>query len=107
MQRPFRQLRHETKADEPGTQFQPWMLACGRAGFEQDLSMHIDSDKLFEICPKCGAWPMAALDVEVTRMSGSVAFRCGRCRAGLTRHYRVERPSDPRSRSEESAASRG
>jgi hypothetical protein len=50
---------------------------------------------------------MAALDVEVTRMSGSVTFRCGRCREGLTRHYRGERPSDPRSRSEEGAASRG
>ncbi len=69
--------------------------------------MPIDSDKLFERCPKCGAWPMAALDVEVTRMSGSVAFRCGRCREGLTRHYRVERPSDHRSRSEEGAVSRG
>jgi hypothetical protein len=50
---------------------------------------------------------MAALDVEVTRMSGSVAFRCGRCREGLTRHYRTERPSDHGSRNQESAASRG
>jgi len=49
---------------------------------------------------------MTALDVEVTRMSGSVAFRCGRCREGLTRHYRVERPSDHRNGSEEGAASR-
>ena len=44
---------------------------------------------------------MAALDVEVTRMSGSVAFE------GLTRHYRVERPSDHRSKGQEGAASRG
>ena len=50
---------------------------------------------------------MAALDVEVTRVSGSVAFRCGRCREGLTRHYRVERPSDHRSKGQEGAASRG
>ena len=50
---------------------------------------------------------MAALDVEVPRMSGSVAFRCGRCREGLTRHYRVERPSDRRSGSEQRAVSRG
>jgi hypothetical protein len=50
---------------------------------------------------------MAALDVELTRMSGSVAFRCGRYREGLTRHYRVERPSHHRSRSDEGAASRG
>jgi hypothetical protein len=50
---------------------------------------------------------MAALDVEVTRMSGSVAFRCGRCREGLTRHYRLERPSDPRGMSEEGVVSRG
>ena len=50
---------------------------------------------------------MAALVVQVTRMSGSVAFRCGRCREGLTRNYRVERPSDHRSSSQESADSRG
>lgn len=49
---------------------------------------------------------MGALDVEVTRISGSVAFRCGRCREGLTRHYRVERPPDHR-RGEEGAVSRG
>jgi short-subunit dehydrogenase len=53
------------------------------------------------------AWPMAALDVKVTRMSGSVAFRWGRCREGLTRHYRAERPSDHRSTSQGSAGSRG
>lgn len=64
-------------------------------------------DKLFESCPKCGAWPMAALDVEHTRTSGSVVFRCGRCREGLTRHYRAEQPAGGPIRSPESAVSRG
>jgi hypothetical protein len=50
---------------------------------------------------------MAALDVELTRTSGSVAFRCGRCREGLTRHYRAERLAGPSSHSPESAVSRG
>jgi transcription elongation factor Elf1 len=44
--------------------------------------MHLLSDKLFERCPKCGALPMVALDVEMTRSSGTVVFRCGRCREG-------------------------
>ena len=57
--------------------------------------MHVPSDKLFERCPKCGAWPMAAIDVETTRSSGTVVFRCGRCREGLTRRY-VAEPSATR-----------
>jgi hypothetical protein len=69
--------------------------------------MPMDPDKLFESCPKCGAWPMAALDVELTRTSGSVVFRCGRCRESLTRHYRAERPGAPSSHRSESAVSRG
>jgi hypothetical protein len=69
--------------------------------------MHIDSDKLFESCPKCGAWPMAALDVEVTRTSGSFVFRCGRCREGLTRRYSAERSSNPRYQGQERLASQG
>lgn len=53
--------------------------------------MHIPPDKLFERCPKCGAWPMVALDVETTRSSGTVVFRCARCREGLMRRYTIDR----------------
>ena len=61
-----------------------WLSMAAGTEYSDNAAMNLAPDDVLERCPTCGAWPMAAFDLEQGVTWARLTFKCTRCQRPQT-----------------------